>query len=311
MKVRPLLAVASAAVLLPGTAAVATAQTGASAPGAGTVDTDSLLEAADLLVSGTVQRPLGGPLDNIQVTATTHAGEIVASSLTYGGTYELHLAAGTYRITFEDVAGVFAPSIKDEVLVAGDLVLPPVVMLLPPATLLSPPVITGPAVVGGTVSLSDGDWDPAGRRLTIGRAWMLDGVAMPGDGASFTLLPDHVGRVISAVITASTARSHDATATAAGVRVAPAPTRTALAKKRRSTKPTVIVTVKAAGLTPVGKVAISRGRKVLRTVKLVDGTATATVTGLKSGTHRLVASYLGSKVAATSTSRTLKLKIRR
>ncbi|WP_182920302.1 hypothetical protein [Nocardioides cavernaquae] len=64
------------------------------------------------------------------------------------------------------------------------------------------PVITGDAVVGSTLSVTDGTWSPA--TVTVTRRWLADGVAISGATAStYTLTAAEVGKKITVEATAA------------------------------------------------------------------------------------------------------------
>ncbi|MDM4764243.1 glycoside hydrolase, partial [Galbitalea sp. SE-J8] len=66
------------------------------------------------------------------------------------------------------------------------------------------PVVSGAAVVGGTLSVSDGEYSVAG--VSVSRQWLAGGVPVAGaTGASFAVTPDLVGVPVSVRVTASRA----------------------------------------------------------------------------------------------------------
>ncbi len=79
---------------------------------------------------------------------------------------------------------------------------------------------------------------------------------------------------------------------------------------RTGAKVTFAVKVAATGTTPGGKVQVRRGSTVVKTLTLSRGTALVRLTQSKKGTHRYTVRYLGSDLAAPSTSKAVTVKVR-
>lgn len=96
----------------------------------------------------------------------------------------------------------------------------------------------------------------------------------------------------------------------APTKVATATTLTAPKSVKAKHRATVQVRVKAAGLKPAGKVALYVGAKKIATLTLEAGKASAKVLFKKAGKRKLHAVYAGSGAAASSTSRTVTVRVR-
>jgi len=84
---------------------------------------------------------------------------------------------------------------------------------LPKITSVKAPKISGEAVVGKTLTASNGTWDPA-TGLTYSYAWKADDVAIPGATTSTFVLPAaQAGKAITVTVTAHRAGYQDGSAT--------------------------------------------------------------------------------------------------
>ncbi|MEW1954929.1 carboxypeptidase regulatory-like domain-containing protein [Terrabacter sp. NPDC080008] len=98
------------------------------------------------------------------------------------------------------------------------------------------PVVSGSAVVGGTLKVTDGTWAPAPTSLT--HRWLVGGVAVTGQtGGTFTPRPEDLGKTVTVETTATlsgyatqTTTSTATAAVAAGTLTAPTPTISGTAK---------------------------------------------------------------------------------
>ena len=144
------------------------------------------------------------------------------------------------------------------------------------------PVITGQALVGRTLRVSDGTWsvdDP-----TLSYAWLRDGAVVEGATTnSYRLTSADIGATISAVVTASKDGFGSASATAEGVAIAKVASVTVgyphkfIVKSGQSVTYTVIV-AGGRGVVPSGTVQVFDGSKVVATITLgADGRGTATI----------------------------------
>ena len=80
---------------------------------------------------------------------------------------------------------------------------------------------------------------------------------------------------------------------------------------RQGQKVTFSVKVSAEGTTPAGKVQLRRGSTVVKTVTLSRGRATVRLTQTRRGTFAYTVRYLGSSTASGSTSKPVKVTVRR
>lgn len=164
------------------------------------------------------------------------------------------------------------------------------------------PAVSGPAVVGRTLTSTTGAWDVDG--VTLARQWLVGGAPVAGaTGASYVVRPADVGKRIAVRVTATAPAHATGTATSAATApVAKAPTTTRLkaAPGKVTQGRKVRLTVTVTGVQPTGTVRITDNGKVLKTLTLRAGTATVQVALKKPGKHRLVATYAGTAWAAPS-----------
>ena len=176
------------------------------------------------------------------------------------------------------------------------------------------PAITGNVVVGSTLTVSNGTWNTTG--LDFEYQWLRNGVAIAGaDGATYTVLPGDIGKALSVTVVASKPSllgvAIDSAATIAVPKVATTASITsskAAIKKNQSVKLTVTVT--AASGTPTGTVSFYSGTKKLKSVAVVNGTATYTVKLTSKGAKKLKAVYAGTTVFAKATTPTIKVTVK-
>jgi len=177
------------------------------------------------------------------------------------------------------------------------------------------PVITGQALVGRTLRVSDGTWsvdDP-----TLSYAWLRDGAVVEGATTnSYRLTSADIGATISAVVTASKDGFGSASATAEGVAIAKVASVTVgyphkfIVKSGQSVTYTVIV-AGGRGVVPSGTVQVFDGSKVVATITLgADGRGTATIAGLGRGIHLLKPVYSGNQQLTSSTGLPVPLYVR-
>lgn len=177
------------------------------------------------------------------------------------------------------------------------------------------PVITGQALVGRTLRVSDGTWsvdDP-----TLSYAWLRDGAVVEGATTnSYRVTSADIGATITAVVTASKDGFGSASATAEGVAIAKVASVTVgyphkfIVKSGQSVTYTVIV-AGGRGVVPSGTVQVFDGSKVVATITLgADGRGTATIAGLGRGIHLLKPVYSGNQQLTSSTGLPVPLYVR-
>ena len=174
-------------------------------------------------------------------------------------------------------------------------------------TMKAAPRITGEAVVGRTLELRTGDWNPVFPTFDV--TWLRDGVPVPGEkNRSYRVRTADVGARISARIVVSKRGYSDFTATTRPTAVTRAVSRISVRSRVRGRTVTLKVSVSAAGLTSLtGKVRVKLGRRTLRTLTLKKGNVTVVLPKQARGRKQYVLSYLGS---STSTSATTTVTVR-
>lgn len=180
----------------------------------------------------------------------------------------------------------------------------------------APPEVTGDAEVGETLRTTAGTWDTTS--LSYSYQWLRGGAPIEGaTRSSYRLDALDAGREVSVVVTARKSGLADgrAESTALPVSRLSSTTSITLARKtiKKSARGQVVVIVDVDDLTPVGKVRVSRGRKVIATGRLTearDGTVKVRLPRLGKGKHRLTASFPGTDQIAASRSRKVVLKVR-
>ena len=177
------------------------------------------------------------------------------------------------------------------------------------------PVITGQALVGRTLRVSDGTWSVDDPELAY--AWLRDGAVIDGATTnSYRVTTADIGATITAVVTASKEGFGSASATAEGVAIAKVGSVTVgypnkfIVKSGQSVTYTVIV-AGARGVVPSGTVQVFDGSKVVATVTLgADGRGTATIAGLGRGIHILKPVFSGNGQLTSSTGLPVPLYVR-
>lgn len=164
-----------------------------------------------------------------------------------------------------------------------------------PVQSLSPPTITGSASVGSELVLQPGAYDPPDATLTI--VWLRSGAEILGaTQATYVAAPEDFGTQLSARVIAS----YDGRASASQLSAATGPVTAVPSAKVRAAggrgRARVKVRVQAPDgvpVTPVGHVEVSLGGRK-RSVRLVDGRASAGFKGLRPGRRRVSVRYLGA-----------------
>jgi len=270
-------------------------------------------------IHGAVADAWDGYIDWINVTATpVGGGPVAASSITYGGEFDLWVTPGTYVVDLADLDEVMAPTSYGEqvVVVAEDVDLGTITMLYEePWALLSPKII-GEARPGLTLSATHGVWDTDDLSFTY--TWLVDGQPA-GTGPKYTVQPGDVGSKLVVRVKASTEGYEPGFEKSGAKTVVPWPV-DAVGKLLDGTVPAgraakVKVLLRSdAPFVPTGLVKVTeRGRTLAkaRVVRTDDGRIVVSVPGLGAGRHSLVVTYGGSSVTAPDTSPVFTLTVTR
>lgn len=173
----------------------------------------------------------------------------------------------------------------------------------PALTLLGAPAVSGASRVGGILTGSPGSWS---RPASHGFQWFRSGAAIAGATSSiYRPVAIDAGHALSLRVTA-TAGTRTVTAEAHAPTVAKAGTRAKTTVKALGRKRVKITTrlTSAGARTGVVKVGIRNGsRTVVKRVRLVRGTATVTVKGLRKGRSTVTVTYAGDRSTLPATTR--------
>lgn len=187
--------------------------------------------------------------------------------------------------------------------------------------LVTPPSISGTLHFGETLTADPGTWEGSPTPAFAYQWYRSQGgtrvIKIAGaDEADYLLTSSDAGRKLAVVVVA-TRPGHTAAATAAittpvdklATSAALSTTKSTIKKKKRAVV-TVAVTSNESG-TPSGKVVIRDGKRKVGTgtASATNGRATVKLKRLEPGTHRLVATYAGSKAYAKATSTTLTITV--
>lgn len=318
MRQRLLVPCLAAALLAGGPLLTAPASGQSARPDAGSV---AFPDAAKRRLVGHVYGPDGKLWDDVAVTATRPgAARPSATSLTYGGAFELWLSAGEYVIAFEDLSERVPEQRRAGVVEVpagtGRVVLGAQHLTRGPARNTERPRILGPVRVGETVRADAGAWKPA-TGLSFDYTWLVDGEAV-GTGASLPLAPRHAGEDLQLRVRAGSTAWSPAVAASARSEVEKARTRlvaTGPAGEVRRGRP-VTISVQVADPTQHGTVrgqlSVLAGREKLagQRVESADGRAKVLLTGLPVGVHQLAVVWAESRYAAASRT-TVVVRVRR
>lgn len=181
-------------------------------------------------------------------------------------------------------------------------------------TALVAPQVTGPARFGAQLRSTPGSWNTKG--LTFARQWLRGGRPIAGaTGATYKLKAADIGKRISLRVWASKPGAKVGVATSTPTnRVVKAASMTRLRVNRakvKSGKPvTATARVAVPGIKPAGRVAFLANGKVVKRVKLGNGSA-ATQLRLGVGNHKVRVRYLGTKNVARSLSPVVRVRVTR
>ena len=177
------------------------------------------------------------------------------------------------------------------------------------------PVISGQALVGRTLHVSDGTWSIEDPTFTY--AWLRDGAVIEGaTSSSYRVTTADVGATITAVVTAAKEGFGSGSATSAGVEVAKVGSATIgypdkfLVRAGQAVNYSVIV-VGSRGIVASGTVDVYDGKKLVATATLdANGRATVSLPGMSRGIHLLKPVYSGNGQLTPSTGLPVPLIVR-
>lgn len=173
------------------------------------VVTGSLVSTGGVTVTGT---PKVGQQLTATSTVTTTPAATTTSGQWFRGSAPITLATGpTYTLTNADVSATITYSETSQRAGYADLVMDsePTAPVTGGVITVATPVITGDAVVDGTLTVTPGDVSPSGTGVTY--SWRSGEVEL-GTGLSYVVTPDDVGTAIRVVQTASRT-DHDTAST--------------------------------------------------------------------------------------------------
>ena len=173
-------------------------------------------------------------------------------------------------------------------------------------TSVLPPQVTGTAHVGSRLTSTTGSWSTTGLQHTY--QWLRDGTPIAGaTAASYRVAVADVRTRLSVRVTATKVGLAAATATSTAtepVRKAEATVRAKVSrtKVKAGTRVKVKALVTATGVRVTGKVRFVVDGKVVKTAKLrKNGRASAAIV-VRTGKHKVVVRYLGSRSVAKAVS---------
>ncbi|MDW5593092.1 glycosyl hydrolase [Conexibacter stalactiti] len=181
-----------------------------------------------------------------------------------------------------------------------------------------PPTISGTAMVGRTLSTSNGVWTVEG--LTFGYQWKRDGKPIAGaTKATYRVAIADAGRTLSVDVTASKAGLISTTVAARPISVrklaATLSWRLKAARAKVGMRVGAVARVRVSGIArPTGVLRVLDGHKVVtvKTLRPRDrGSLTFRLPKLARGKHKLTLSYGGSPAIRASRSKPISLVVRR
>lgn len=181
----------------------------------------------------------------------------------------------------------------------------------------APPSISGTAAVGRTLRATTGSWNRDGLAFTY--QWSKNGTPVAGATAStYAVRPADVRSRLRVRVTATSTSGQTGTADSAQTRaVGKAVTRTTVKPSRSKVRPgqkvrlRIVVAPNASGVRANGRVRVVVNGHTVRTLKLRNGVATTKVRLAGRGTKQVKAAYLGSSTTARSTSKAVRIHLRR
>jgi hypothetical protein len=183
---------------------------------------------------------------------------------------------------------------------------------------LTAPSIAGTGKVGALLTASPGTWSGT-LAPTFAYQWLRDGSAISGATAStYVAKAADAGRTVAVRVTATRAGYLPGSATTSGLQVAKMSTLTkaTLLKKtiKQGTKGLIKITLKGSGAKPAGPVKVFDGKRLLKTYTIRssdNGVRTVKLPKLKAGVHKIKAVFGGSSAFTGSTSKVVKLTVRK
>jgi hypothetical protein len=178
------------------------------------------------------------------------------------------------------------------------------------------PTIQGTPGVGSTLTANPGTWG-TGETPTYAYQWRRDDAAIAGATTStYHVTAADVGRTLTVTVTATRTGYRPGTFRAAGVAVGKLTSSLAATASKKTLKQGQKATMKLVLSVPglagaSGPVTIYDGAKVLKQGSLHDGAATVQLGKLKPGVHRLKAVFTGTDSVAGSTSKVVKVTVKK
>jgi hypothetical protein len=172
------------------------------------------------------------------------------------------------------------------------------------------PTVSGSAAVGGSLSATNGTWNLE-TGTTYATTWTRGGTVV-SSANSYQPTTADAGATLSLTVKATnSAFGHTFTSTTTvPVAVAKVASKTSVKAKSLGGKKVRFTITVAGAVPPSGTVTIRRGSKVVGTAKLSKGKATITVKRQPKGKKSYQATFNGSATLTTSTSKTVKVKVR-
>ncbi|PKQ31639.1 MAG: hypothetical protein CVT62_07275 [Actinobacteria bacterium HGW-Actinobacteria-2] len=201
-------------------------------------------------------------------------------------------------------------------LAAGDDVAGSTVSLHSDLAAVSAPTVTGTSAVGGTVTGTTGSWNLE-TGTTVTTTWTRGGTVL-SSASSYQPTPADAGATVEYAVNATNSGfGHTFTKTVTVQVPVPVPaspaklaSKTTLKAKALGKKKVRLTLSVSAAVRASGTVTIRRGSVIVGTAKLVKGKATITVKRQPKGKKSYQATFNGSSQLATSTSKTVKVKVR-